>query len=137
MYVYISIYMCISVIAPYVFILFGHCCKLHKNIYSGVHYIMSGCYNIMFPMTTFKTTSILSNVLRIYYLLVQLIPGIYHLLLSTHLLRIHASSLLRGVRPLLLLAMTCNDISIFQGILTLCLEVGEAAIMKRTYYVAT
>ena len=50
--------------------------------------------------------------------------------------RIHASSLLRGVRPLFLLAMTCNDISIFQGILTLCLEVREAAIKKRVNYIA-
>ena len=38
---------------------------------------------------------------------------------------IFAVSLLWGARPLFLLAMTCHDISISQGILTLCLRSGK------------
>ena len=62
-FVGVLLFFIISMIAPYVFILFAHYCrKLHKNILRSIHIIMPGRYNITFPMT-------LRLKLHIYYLL--------------------------------------------------------------------
>ena len=66
-----------------------------------------------------------------------LVRWIYHSLLSTQLLRIHASCLLWGARHYFCLLWRVTIFQYIQGILTLYWEVREAASKKRINDIAT